>query len=174
MLRAVFFAEPAEPIKLQLNKIINDLSSQYNTALFEAHITFYTDFYTNEQSIMDVFNAVIKDAPGFSLQPTQISYSDIFTRSLFLEFEDDSGLKILYEKAKNLTSSSTPYVYRPHISLMYTSMPIDDRQMLVQDLKLPRGKFLFDCCGVAVTVEKPSNKADIEQWRLLNMKTLAL
>ncbi len=167
MLRSAFFVEPTEPLRSRLTDIMHTLADQYGTAVFEPHVTFYTDFYPTEEAILQVFRAVTKMAACFSLQPKTVAYTDVFTRSLFLDFEDAPGLRHLYEQTKISTECVVSYVYRPHLSLMYTAMSAQDKQILAQNLHLPPGPYAFDHCGVAVTVDKPVCKTDIEQWRLL-------
>lgn len=167
MIRAVFYADPAEAAKKPLSEIIRQLARAHDTALIEPYVTFNTDFYPDEKSVLRVFERTVRDAQRLELALKGLECTELFTRSLLLEFHDDPRLHALYTSAESLSDRVLAYVYRPHMSLMYTELPMRDRLAIIDQLRLPERPFSFDRCGLAVTVDKPQSKADIEQWRLL-------
>lgn len=126
--------------EVQLRKIINDLASRYGAFSFVPHITAY--HFDNVRDLNEVMNQT-KEIAGqslpFSLDLESVSYSDIFTKTLYAQYKINSHLKNLYEQFRKRFFDQFPYEINPHLSLIYkNNMSEIDKKKEINRILVPK------------------------------------
>jgi len=79
--------------------------------------------------------------------------------------------KISNHLNKTFSSGESPYLFTPHISLIYKEgMPAEDKVHLAKSLKVPE-KYLVSSIAV-VTSENRNDPRDLKSWKVVFEKEL--
>jgi len=92
-------------------------------------------------SLKDIIKNVEQILPvikPFSLKPLRINYSDIFTHTLFIEFEKNKYSVKLYQKFREKLLRYSDYNFNPHLSLIYkNNMTVAEKKKIKKSISLP-------------------------------------
>ncbi len=92
---------PKKAERKKLEKIINKLANQYGAYPFIPHITlYYLKTSMSLESVIKIIKGIVIDTEELTLQAKDIKYSDIFTKTLYVEYEISSSLQKLYQQLK--------------------------------------------------------------------------
>lgn len=121
--------------ELTLQLIIEKLSKDFNSPSFKPHITLIHGFKDEEEILIKKFSSFSENLSEFRVKVRGINYSDDFYKSLYLEIKKSELLDNLYKKAANFFElSSQESEFLPHISLLYSHIPLQKKQELVKEL----------------------------------------
>lgn len=162
MKRTVFYIKPNEKISLLFQSVVNELAKPCNGPSFSPHLTFYTGMLAEDESPQKALKESIKNMTSFLLKPKEIEFGDSFTRSFYLSFEFSEVLQGLNSKLKAQIKYPEDYELKPHLSLAYTSIPVDRRRNLAEKIKDFDEPILFDRAGVLQTPDNISSFKDIQ------------
>ncbi|MDH7476471.1 MAG: hypothetical protein QHH09_03295 [Microgenomates group bacterium] len=170
-----FWLIPVEEQKRKLQEIIDELADKFKSFPFIPHVTIFHFNYELNQSdlknIKEETDKLLEKQKSFSLKVLKIDYSDIFTKTLFIQFEKNKDLILLYERFLNVFKKYSLYSLNPHLSLVYKNkMKEEDKMKIIKSLKL-KDKIIFDKLkiiiksGGSITEEK-----DILLWKEIYKK----
>ena len=95
---------PAEPAHRFFQDLINDLARRYDAPVFEPHVTIYVGADSTD-ALGTTLSKCARDCEPIVLQALEVSYSDEFIKTLFVEFELNSKLRqlnqVIRSAAKN-------------------------------------------------------------------------
>lgn len=144
--------------EIQLQIIINKLSSEFNSFLFKPHLTLLSGFESNN-NLLKKFSDFVNGLSSFQINIKDIKYSAEFYKSVFLEVEKSDLLISLYLKASKLfRSNSNQSSFYPHISLLYSSGSEEMKMRAVQKFQeFKSGRIFVDKIALVNTEGTPDD-----------------
>jgi len=163
---AVWFVFDKENNKY-LSDIIKHLSIKYHSSNFIPHITAY-GLVDVELDVMDKIVAnSMKNEKSFIVEKTNISYSDDFWKTLFIEIYPNDQLTIISKRLTKSLMSFGKYELKPHVSLVYKEMNLNEKKKLVKTLNIKNSFKISGMCIVQFS-------EDIEKWKIVREYILDL
>jgi hypothetical protein len=143
---------------------IRALADRFDAPIFEPHLTVHVgpeDTVASPESLLA--ESALECAP-ITLTPSGVGHSDVFTKTLYVEFPLTSALANLSSKLCERLPSD--YTLSPHVSLLYRNIDPQKRSELARTLT-PPGEVRFDAIR-AVRCKVPSvNSEDVRSWQVL-------
>jgi hypothetical protein len=118
------------------------------------------------------FSKAARDCEPIVLQALEVSHSDEFIKTLFVEFGLNSKLRQLNQVIRSATQNSSDYQLNPHLSLLYKTISIQDRHLLTHSIDVPFAEVTFDSLKAVRCVSPTQSRADVEAWRVVAEKPL--
>ncbi len=143
-----------------LSHTIKHLSLLYNSSIFIPHITAY-GLVDVELDVMDkIVTNSIKNKKSFIVEKNNISYSDDFWKTLFIEICPNDQLTIITKMLTESLTSFSKYEFKPHVSLIYKEMNLAEKKKLVNALNIKNSFKISGMCIVQFS-------EDIEKWKIV-------
>ena len=162
---------PQDNDKEYLQKIVNDLGEKYNAPLFVPHLTILGDTLIELKDLKQAIDKAFENIKPITIKKTQISQSNIFFKTVFIELEENEMLASVFENLKNNLPEKTDYVFKPHISLLYKIMPEEEKIKIVKNLNI-KSEFIIDKVVVNAPKNGDTDFLNIEGWQSLYVKDL--
>ena len=156
---AIWFVFEKEDSKYLLQKI-KELSIQYNCSVFVPHITAYGLIDADLNVVDKIVSDSIKGEKSIIVEKNSISYSNNFWKALFIEICPNDQLKRINKRLTESLISFSKYEFKPHVSLIYKEMNLDEKEKLVNTLHI---KNSFKITGVCIQ----QFSEDIEKWKIV-------
>ncbi|MDP9099228.1 MAG: hypothetical protein M3N48_09590 [Verrucomicrobiota bacterium] len=163
---------PAEPARAHFRSLIQDLARRFDAPAFEPHVTLHVTEPGNENPA-SVLKETFRNFKPPCLSITAISYSDDFTKTLFVEFRPEALLASLHEKLRAGSVSQREYQLNPHLSLIYQTMSPATKAQLANSLRLPFDEVRFDSVKAVISPAKIESRADVAAWRVVAEESFA-
>src|SRR3989344_1804165 len=114
---------PSEEQKPNLNKIVRDLSKEFNSPIFLPHITLlYLEGHTDEENIKNKSEEFLSDLPPIQINSEGIGFEpENYFKCLYFNIIKSQGLTNLNEGLKKLFNIQGSQEYNPHLSLLYAN-----------------------------------------------------
>jgi hypothetical protein len=170
--RVSYWLMPAAPERAWLSEMIQGFAARVNGPVFEPHLTLYSGPVESPARINEIMAEAARETSAKVLHTTGLSHSDQFTKTLFVEFAEDAALTHLMMKLKQLSAFPEDYELKPHLSLIYASLPQAQRETLARSILLPK-VIRFDSLKAVLTGTSVVSPADVEAWRALGEESLA-
>jgi len=135
-----FWLIPEEKERKKWQKVIDDLAKKYQVFSFIPHVTIYWLGTVNVsvETVVKKTEEISSFLKPISLKPLRIDYSEIFTKTLFIQFEKTKELIEVYEKFKEKFSVYNIYDFNPHLSLIYkNNMLVSEKEKVRKEIELP-------------------------------------
>ncbi|HEY8032083.1 MAG TPA: 2'-5' RNA ligase family protein [Methylocella sp.] len=159
-----FWLLPAEPLKGQLRAIIQQLAKKYDAVDFEPHVTIFSG-----PSHDDRTHAIARGAASLyshvELIPVKIEHTSEYTKTLFIQFQESSSVRLLSDAIRDRNTQFVNYVLNPHLSLLYKTMPPAVLAGICQMFAVPKGPCVFDRLCAIETEIPVSGPDQIKRWR---------
>ncbi|KAF6247660.1 hydrolase [Nitrosopumilus sp. b3] len=140
--------------------IINDLSSKYNAHPFKPHITAYGLVNIDLDELDNIVRNSIQGEKQFIIEKSSVSYSDVFWKTLFVEFHPNKPLTRINKKLTESLDSISKYEFIPHVSLIYKKMNPDEQEKLAFSISIKNN---FKVTGMWIQ----KFHEDIDKWRIV-------
>ena len=140
--QSIFWIEPAEPLKQSLAAVIQKLATDYDAVDFIPHVTLHACPQAESTCIAAARQIAAQFKP-FELTAEKIDHTDIFTKTLFVQFRESETLRRMHDIARAQAPPSS-YALNPHLSLLYKKMPQAEQIKLAATLKAPMENYAFD------------------------------
>lgn len=140
--------------------IINDLSSKYSAHPFKPHITAYGLVDIDIDELDNIVRNSIQGEKQFIIEKCSVSYSDVFWKTLFVEFQPNKQLTRINKKLTESLDSISKYEFIPHVSLIYKKMNPDEQEKLALSISI---KDNFKVTGMWIQ----KFHEDIDKWRIV-------
>ena len=101
-----------------------------------------------------------------------LSASGDYTKSLFIRFTATSALDDLNRQLRRAAKLPVRALRDPHVSLLYTNMPLSSEKELARTIHLPFREVIFDSIKVVRCNSSTKTPADVRGWRVLATKKL--
>jgi 2'-5' RNA ligase len=162
---------PAEPAHRFFQDLINDLARRYDGPVFEPHVTIYARADSID-AVERTLSKAARDCEPIALPPLEVSHSDEFIKTLFVEFGLNSKLQRLNQSIRIAAQNSSDYRLNPHLSLLYKRISTQDRHLLAHSIDVPFSEVTFDSLKAVRCLSPTQSRADVEAWRVVAEKPL--
>jgi 2'-5' RNA ligase len=163
---------PVKEDKEYLSKIVNDLAIKYNSPVFIPHLTLFGDTNIELDRFKKGVDKVFENVKPFKIKKTAVSQSELFFKTVFIEFEKSNLLINLFESLVKETGVKNDINnFKPHISLMYKLMSENEKFKIIETLNI---KDEFSIGSVYINAPKNGDKdfLNVEGWQTLYKKDL--
>ena len=157
---------PREPLREVLRSTIREFAARQHAIDFEPHVTVFCAPSTDGES-RAVARHIAAQFPPIELTAIRVDHSELFTKTLFVQFEESVLLRRIFETAAAGCSRPSRYVLNPHLSLLYKKLPATRRKTLLQTLDVPMGGYSFDRVRVIETELPIEDDGPIRRWRIV-------
>jgi 2'-5' RNA ligase len=162
---------PAEPAHRFFQDLINDLARRYDAPVFEPHVTIYVGANTTD-AVNTTLSKAARDCKRIMLQALEVSHSDEFIKTLFVEFGLNTKLRQLNQVIRSAAQDSSDYDLKPHLSLLYKRMSVQTRRQLARSIEVPFSQVVFDSLKAVRCISPTESRADVEAWHVMAEKPL--
>ena len=157
---------PAEPARSFFRAVINDLAHQHDAPVFEPHVTVFVG--TNRVGAAErALSQVAREWKSIELETLGIDQSDEFIKTLFVQFALNRRLRQINEMICEAAKDLSHYQLKPHLSLLYKTMPPAARRELTASINVPYSDVSFDTMKAVRCVSPTQSRADVEAWRVI-------
>jgi 2'-5' RNA ligase len=163
---------PAEPARSYFASLIGDLATRFDAPVFEPHMTIYVT-KAEPGNAGELLERALAGCKPYELSITGIDYSDEFTKTLFVQFQSSEELNRLSADFRRASASHDEYALKPHLSLIYKTMPRETKEKLASSLRLPFPEVLFDSVKAVTSPAKIKSREDVEAWRVVASQRLS-
>lgn len=118
----------------KFDSIIKKLAAEYNTFIFDPHITLLGQASDNEETALKLMTDLTSNQVPFSVTLNKVGSQDYFFRSLFVLAEKTKPLLSLHEKAKRIFGKPGNDEYMPHLSLLYSNYPGEIKEKIIKEI----------------------------------------
>lgn len=161
-----FWLIPAEPARSHFARLIHELAARFDAPVFDPHVTIYGTSPENEDGA-DLLNRALGSSKPYRLSISGIEYSEIFTKTLFVQFERDSGLAALNSRFRAASISHSEHDLNPHLSLIYKTMADETKAELARTIALPFSEVVFDSAKAVISAAEITSRHEVELWRVV-------
>jgi 2'-5' RNA ligase len=121
-----------------LAAIIGGLAAQYNTPIFQPHVTMVATLMSDEDTAIGTLESLLAGVSSFDITFTEFGYEQTYFRSLYLRAKPSPQLTALYEAGRRAWKLDLP-PYMPHLSLLYSNLTEEQKSPVIAtvDLRLP-------------------------------------
>jgi hypothetical protein len=162
---------PTEPVRSYFQSVISDLAQRYDAPVFEPHVTVHVGANSTATGnrVLSYAQRVCK---RIVLQALEVGGSAEFTKTLFVQFAVTPQLQQLNHSIRKEVQDSSDYALNPHLSLLYTSLSIQDRHVLTHSIEVSFSVVTFDLLKAVRCLSPTQSRADVEAWRVVAEKQL--
>jgi 2'-5' RNA ligase len=162
---------PAEPAHRFFQDLIIDLARRYDALVFEPHVTIYV-IASSTDAVDATLSKAARDCEPILLQALEVSHSDEFIKTLFVEFGLNSKLRQLNQVIRNAAQNPSDYDLKPHLSFLYKRMSVQTRRRLVRSIEMPFSEVVFDSLKAVRCISPTLSRTDVESWGVVSEKLL--
>ena len=162
---------PAEPAHSFFQNLINVLARRYDAPVFGPHVTIYVGADSTD-AVNATLSKTARDCEPIVLQALEVSHSDEFIKTLFVQFAMNRQLQQVTQSIRAGVQDSSDYQLNPHLSLLYKRISIKERCLLTRSIEVPFPEVTFDSLKAVRCVSPTRNRADVEAWRVMSEKPL--
>lgn len=143
---------PPPPLFDELNEIIHDLSSKYQSPIFTPHMTVLGSVDEKLDTIQRAIKKSIVGLDKLSLSLGPVSFSTTYFQSVFVRINSTAHLmNVNLGLKKHLHVENN--VFMPHISLLYGNHDMELREKITREIKIQN--FLFVVHKIDIIQGKP-------------------
>lgn len=157
-MKVAFWLIPAEPDCTFYLSLIQNFAQRYNAPIFQPHVTLYSGEF-DRAKVLEFLRTPI----DLVLAIDRISYSDQFTKTLFVQLVSNPDLQQLSASLQAYFGSS--YSLDPHLSLIYARLDQAEQRSLSEEIQLRDRVIRFNRLSAMETPAKTQTREDVEAWR---------
>jgi 2'-5' RNA ligase len=163
---------PSEPAHSFFQRIINDFARRCDAPVFEPHLTIHVGADRADAAKKALGDAV-RECKLIRLTPVGIDQSDVFIKTLFMQFPLSAELRKINEIIREAAKDSSQYELEPHLSLLYKNLPAETRRELAASISVPLSEVTFDAIKAVRCISPTRSRADVDAWRVVTGASLA-
>ena len=167
-----YWLVPADQPLVFFQHLIETLAHAQQAPVFAPHLTIYSGESPAAESPLSIIPRAMSGVNEIRLQVGGISYSDQFTKTLFVQFHQSELLTRITENMRRLSAFPSAYELNPHLSLLYKHMAMDEKQSLACSLQLPMSEVSFDAVWGVESEGSTSEAKDVMGWRVVCRESL--
>ena len=157
---------PCEPARTLLRSTISQLAARFDAVEFEPHVTVFCGPSTDAEA-RGVARQVARQFSPIELTAAGLNHTEHYTKTLFVQFQESSCLRRIFETAAAHYSRSSDYVLNPHLSLIYKKLHEDILRKLCGTLDVPMGSYRFDRVRMIETELPIEDHGPVRRWRVV-------
>lgn len=159
-----FWLMPSASDRERLQEMIDHLCSQYDAPSFEPHVTLHVAESSNDE-VKEVLTSMKYDGNPIVLKVEGVRWSSVFTKTLFVEMTNSEELVALANSTRRRCKKPSAYQLKPHLSLLYKSMPTEQLSMVAPSLHFDKLAIEFDEVKGIYTPGPVETPEDVRIWK---------
>jgi 2'-5' RNA ligase len=164
---------PSEPAHSFFQRIINDLARRCDAPVFEPHVTIHVGA-DHADAAEKALGEAAREFKLIGLTPLGINQSDVFIKTLFVQFVMRAELRKINEIIREAANDSSHYHLKPHLSLLYKNLAAAIRRELAASISsVPLSEVTFDATKAVRCVSPTESGADVEAWQVVATASLS-
>lgn len=167
-----FWLIPSQEDLAYFQEIIDTLAQEYDAPTFTPHVTIYSGEYRLDASLESIIEQAIQGIKSISLNVDKLLYTQEFTKSLFVQFQQSSTLSQISEAIGISAQIPREFTLNPHLSLIYQHLTEDIKKKLITKISLQKSEVFFNEVRVISTHSKVETREDVEAWQLICTKNM--
>ncbi|HAG83677.1 MAG TPA: cyclic phosphodiesterase-like protein [Cyanobacteria bacterium UBA12227] len=167
-----FWLIPSEQDRSFFQDIIDSLAKEHNAPTFTPHVTIYSGEYIPDESLDELIEKATQRVQPFSLRVDSISYTNEFTKTVFVQFQPHPILTQISETIHRNSLHPSDFTLNPHLSLIYKHLSEEIKIDLANSIKLPKSEVFFNEVRAISTPNQTQNREDVENWKVITIKNL--
>lgn len=161
---------PTKEDKKYLRETINKLGKEYNSPVFIPHLTLFGDINIELKDLKKAIDKVFENIKPLKINKTSVSQSELFFKTVFIEFEKSKLLINLFENLiKETGEKKDVSIFKPHISLLYKLMPENEKLKIIENLNV-KNEFTIDRVVINAPKEEEIDFNNVSGWQSLYTK----
>ena len=145
---------------------INGLCRRFGANPFPPHMTLFAGSCDNPANLGCGFNEWVPQIQSMTLKVTGVGNSQEYFKTLTYTLAETVALRSLYERVARETDPRSGYVLQPHLSLLYKSLKMAQRERLAGEISPPPA-ITFDAVALAAPANILKGWRDILSWQVL-------
>jgi 2'-5' RNA ligase len=118
----------------ELKQRIKRLSSEFETPVFDPHITLLKGLRGSETELIQLTDTLAASLSPFMVELTELGYRDHYYQSLFYRVKRTHELITVQDIAERLFGFNRDEEYFPHLSLMYGNIEGHKKRALISTM----------------------------------------
>lgn len=167
MQRFSIFLTPSEPDFSCLDGLIRELCRRYGHEPFEPHVTLCSGDLRDLDALIKVVSAAVRGVGPFTLDVRRVDCREEYFRSLFIEFKESPVPVEICERIRHGLGMAAGYGLFPHLSLLYSDMPLRSKDALAKRIVLDKAVIHFNQVKIVTPMNRAEGWRDTLQWRTL-------
>lgn len=155
---------PERAARKVFSRRIREFARQFSAPLFQPHVTIFIA-PENSRAPIEVLREV--GSVDIELAIRSIRFSEQFTKTLFVQFEQNGALQRLSDAIWRASGVRDRYLIDPHLSLLYSKLPATTNQRLADSVQLPFGEVRFTSICVMRCARPTTRAIEVEHWKWL-------
>ena len=143
-----------------LKKIIDELAEKYHAPKFEPHITVYGLMDSEMSLIESIAKEATLNCNSFLVEKSEILQSEELWKTVYVELKMNNHLELIYKNLKKHFEKISKYEFKPHISLIYKILPIEEKIKIINELDI-KSEFMIK----KLVVQKFF--PEVEKWKIV-------
>jgi hypothetical protein len=119
----------------RLQQLISDLSYKHNAPVFEPHITLLSGITDTDLDAKNKAEYFAKKCAPIVAAIQNVEYLEEFFRCLFFTTDQSASLIAARQRAETLFEHTNIQPFIPHVSFLYGTMPVFEKQAIADELK---------------------------------------
>ena len=155
-----------------LQELINTLGKENNSPIFIPHLTLFGDIKIEFEELKNAIDNVFENIKPFKIKKTCVFQSELFFKTVFVEFKKSNLLTNLFENLEKETGEKKDVsTFKPHISLMYKLMPEVEKLKIIKKHNI-KDEFVIDRVFINAPGLGKKDFFDVNSWKTLYDKKL--
>jgi len=147
--------------------LIREMCGKFDGPAFEPHVTVYSGVFSDLDTLKKLVSAAVSGIRPFSLRVRWVGCGEEYFKSLFIEFEEDPVLRKIHERMRAGVETESAYKLVPHLSLLYSDMPLRNKEALAKRVDMDRDEIHFDRVKIVTPRNREEGWRDTGQWQTL-------
>lgn len=147
--------------------LIREMCGKYDGFPFEPHVTVFSGTFSDLDRLKKLLSGAVAGIGPITLRVRGVGCKEDYFKSLFIEFEEDLSLRGIHERIRAMVETESGYELVPHLSLLYSDMPLRDKRALAKTLIPDRAVIHFDAVKIVTPRNPKEGWRDTAQWQTL-------
>ncbi len=170
--KVAFWLIPSAEDRIFFQETIDTLAREYDAPTFTPHVTIYSGEYAPDESLAEHIEKATQGVQSFSLIVDKLLYTDLFTKTLFVQFQPSAILSQISETLRLSSRQPSDFSLNPHLSLIYQHLSEEIKKNLTTSMSLPKTEVFFNEVRAITTSERAQKREDVESWKVICIRKL--
>ena len=169
--KLAFWLMPSGEAKRVFASVINGLAQKLDAPLFEPHVTLH-GAELEEQRAIELLEKVACNSATLRLQIGGIEFSEKYAKTLYVQFRSSADASAMSDAIAESAGPDSGYEFDPHLSLLYKTMPNEQKQELAREIRIPLERARFDAVKLVSVPSSIEGPEDVHAWRTIAERPL--
>ena len=165
--RVAFWLVPRLKERLVLGKEITSFAEKYSSSVFMPHVTLYSCERSESQQELGFLASLAKRCAPIMMSVDSLGGSDRVAQAFYLGLHRCDKAEWLQQTLAKGISSVSDYSFKPHLSLIYQDLPLDERDKLTRCWSAPVKTICFDQLWAVAIPAQIKTLEDFYGWQPL-------